>query len=115
MKKAEIQQQALSNALSQNSTYNYQAIFNGFSSMGIELVDIKPRENIFTYNAWKAQNRQVRKGEHGVKVSILIPTKKNDKDTGEEITEKRFKNTTVFHISQTDPIDEVVQEFAVSQ
>ena len=46
----------------------------------------------------------VRKGEHGVRVHTWIEMTKKD-DAGENQTiGKRPKMTTVFHISQTDPV-----------
>ena len=93
-----MQAEALFRAQSSLSTSNYPAIYAGFEEKGIS--DIQPRVNIFTYNAWKAKSRQVRKGEHGVRVVAWITSK--DKETGKE--SKYPKKTTVFHISQTDPI-----------
>ena len=110
MNKQEIQQQALSNAVNNQSAANYNDIFNGFIDMGIPESDIKPRENIFTYNAWKALNRQVMKGQHGVKVVTWVPMSKTDKETGEKAQFRRPKSTTVFHISQTEAIGWIYYE-----
>ncbi len=33
---------------------NFPAIYRGFMAKGIAEADIKPRENVFTFNAWKA-------------------------------------------------------------
>jgi len=96
---------------------NYPAIFAGFMAMGIPESDIKPRENTFTYQAWRALGRHVRKGQHGVKVITYITTDdRKSKETEPENTEnaeqqqpkKRSKHsrpwtTTVFHVSQTEP------------
>jgi antirestriction protein ArdC len=48
----------------------------------------------------------VRRGEHGVKVVPMIETKSKevDQDTGERKVIRRPWTTTVFHISQTDPL-----------
>ena len=46
------------------------------------------------------------KGQHGVKVVTFIPCTNKDKETGEESHYKRAKTTTVFHISQTKPLDD---------
>jgi hypothetical protein len=51
---------------------NYSAIFQGFMAKGIAETDIKPRENVFTFHAWKALGRSVKRGEHGVKVVTFI-------------------------------------------
>jgi antirestriction protein ArdC len=83
---------------------------------GIPEHEIRPRENVFTYHAWRALGRQVRRGEHGVKVVTFVTSKgKEDKDgvaTNDlDGTDKpkiggarRPWMATVFHISQTDPI-----------
>lgn len=96
-----IQQEALSRAVSSASVMNYGAIFSEFAAKGIE--DIQPRINVFTFHAWKALGRQVRKGEHGVKVCTWVSMSKKDADTG-EVTPigKKPRTTTVFHVSQTD-------------
>jgi hypothetical protein len=106
MKSKEIQQQALDNAVGRKSTMNYDAIFEGFAEKGIDMDDILPRENVFTFDAWKALGRVVKKGEHGVKVVTFIPCTKTDKATGEITQYRRPKTTTVFHVSQTKPLDE---------
>ena len=102
----ERQEEALSRALSNQSLSNYPAIFRGFMSRGIPEADILPRENVFTYQAWRALGRQVRRGEHGVKICTYIPidTKEKDPETGEVKfkTSSRPRMTTVFHVSQTD-------------
>lgn len=102
--KAKINQEALSRATSERSMANYGAIYHGFSSMGIPMDEIIPRVNVFTYNAWAAKGRQVMKSSevgHGVQVMTWVPIK--DRVTG-EVTGRRPKTTTVFHISQTKPI-----------
>jgi antirestriction protein ArdC len=107
----EMQQEALTRAANGQTMSNYPAIIQGFMAKGIAPADIRPRENVFTYNAWRALGRQVRRGEHGVKVITFVPmTKKTgqvDPDTGEEKAApigKRAWSATVFHVSQTDPV-----------
>src|SRR5579864_3357306 len=99
-------QQALSRATSGQSFSNFPAIFQGFAAKGIPEADIKPRENVFTFDAWKALGRYVRKGEHGVKVVTFIDckSKETDRDTGERKIIRRPWTTTVFHVSQTDQL-----------
>ncbi len=98
--------EALSRAVSGLSLSNYPAIFQGFIAMGIPESEIKPRENVVTYDAWRELGRQVRRGEHGVRVLTFIDcqSKETDPDTGERKTYRRPWTTTVFHISQTDVI-----------
>jgi antirestriction protein ArdC len=95
--KTEHQQDALLRARSGNSALNYQAIITGFIAKGIPSSAIIPRENVLTYGAWQAINRQVRKGEKGVKVVSWIKT--TDKN-GLEVM--RPTSATVFHITQTE-------------
>lgn len=92
--------EALNRAETGQSFTNYPAILQGFIAKGLSEADILPRVNVFTYHAWQAKGRQVRRGEKGVKVFTFIVTE--DKDTGE--TRKLPHNSTVFHVSQTDPV-----------
>jgi len=101
--KSVIQQQALANATNNKSFANYQPIFDGFMEMGIAPEAIEPRENVFTFNAWKALGRTVSKGQHGVKVTTWVPMTKNV-DEGVKESFKAPRTTTVFHISQTQPL-----------
>lgn len=104
MTKEEVKAQALANATGNSSVANYDAIYEGFMEKGIDEEDILPRENVFTYNAWLALGRQVKRGEHGVKITTWVGTTQKDEETGERRPGKRRpKTTTVFHISQTEP------------
>lgn len=82
--KAELQQKALENAVSGESLANYQAIFDGFAAMGIDMADVEPRVNVFTFNAWKALGRVVKKGQHGVKIVTVVPCTKKDREPTDE-------------------------------
>src|SRR5438034_7267833 len=112
----EIQREALSRAASGQSLSNWPAIIHGFAAKGIPESDIRPRENVFTYHAWRALGRQVRRGEHGVKVVTFVPTGGRDRTDGQDESDaererpakrrdySRPWSATVFHVSQTDPI-----------
>src|SRR5439155_27366021 len=104
----QMQQEALGRAIGNQSTMNYGAIFQGFMEKGIPESDILPRENVFTYHAWRALGRQVRRGEHGVKVTTWIPTERKERDeTSGEVkvaTGRICHAAVVFHVFQTDPI-----------
>ena len=109
MKTQEKQQGALSRAVNPiGSLTNYPAIFSGFMEKGIPEAEIQPRVNVFTYDAWRALGRQVRKGEHGVKVVTFITWTRREIDPNTDIeTNVPFRRpwtTTVFHVTQTDPI-----------
>ena len=112
----QIQQEALSRAASGIVLSNYPAIFEGFIAKGIAESEIKPRENVFTFNAWKALGRYVRKGEHGVKVCTYAPVERKEIDpaTGAEriVEGKRPWMATVFHVSQTEPMTTAERQVA---
>jgi hypothetical protein len=101
-----VRQEALTRAISGQTMSNYPAIFQGFIARGIPESEIRPRENVFTFNAWRALGRTVRRGEHGVKVLTFIDraSKEVDRDTGEPKVIRLAWNTTVFHVSQTEAI-----------
>ena len=105
MTNPQIQNEALTRARSNASVANFPAIFAGFAEKGIPEDEIHPRENVFTFQAWRALGRTVRKGEHGVRVVTWISCDKKDDDG--EITEtyRRPKAATVFHVSQTQEYD----------
>ena len=102
--KEDARREALVRAVSGQSLSNFPAIFEGFTAKGIPEAEIKPRENVFTFDAWKALGRVVRRGEHGVKVVTFIECTKEDKDSGVKESFRRPWRTTVFHISQTEPL-----------
>ena len=104
MKRDDMQREALTKAASGQSFANYPAIIAGFTAKGIPEDQIRPRENVFTFQAWKALGRSVKKGEHGVRVCTFIPcTKEVSTAEGKQtIGYKRPWHTTVFHISQTE-------------
>ena len=91
-------QEALHRATTNQSFANYPAIITGFTEHGIPPEQIRPRENVFTFNAWRQLSRTVKKGEKGVQIVTWIPCEKD----GEKFV--RPKTTTVFHVSQTQPI-----------
>lgn len=98
-------QEALDRATSSLALSNYPAIYAGFMEKGIPEREISPRVNVFTYAAWLAQGRHVRKGEHGVQVLTYLETSKEvEKEDGtlETKISKRPWKTTVFHVSQTE-------------
>jgi hypothetical protein len=92
----------LKRAVSGQSFSNFPAIFSGFAAKGIPESEIKPRENVFTFQAWKALGRVVRRGEHGVKIATFIESKSKDidKDTGERrVNSASLDNNRVSHLA----------------
>ncbi|WP_434077480.1 ArdC family protein [Pseudomonas aeruginosa] len=110
--RAEIQAKALQNALADRSAANYETIVDEFMQRGIPPEEITPRVNIFTYHAWRALGRQVRKGEKGVKILSMAPITRRADDNDAQADQGEGKPArmrpvpaVVFHISQTDPIE----------
>ena len=55
------------------------------------------------YSAWKKLERQVRQGEHGIRIFAPCKYKEIDKETGEKrMVMRGFKLVSVFDIRQTD-------------
>jgi hypothetical protein len=98
------QSEALNRARNSNSVANFPAIFAGFATKGIPEDQIEPRVNVLTYDAWKALGRQVRKGEHGVKVFTWVQMTKKDTNGEAQPIGRKPHATAVFHVSQTDPV-----------
>src|SRR5437868_13233835 len=86
-RREQIQQEALSRAAAGQALTNWPAIIHGFAAKGIPESDIRPRENVFTYQAWRALGRQVRRGEHGVKVVTFVPMGGRDRTDGQDGTD----------------------------
>ena len=106
MKQSELQSEALYRATSSLSIRNYGTIIAGLVAKGISADEIVPRENVFTFHAWRALGRHVKKGEHGVKITTWIPCKGRkvaDPDDEQNKVKLRPKTAVVFHISQTEP------------
>ena len=101
--KAQQQLESLNRAVNGKSFQNEMLAIVEFESAGF--TDVRPRENVFTFNAWKALGRVVKKGEHGVKVVTWIPIRTKETDeNGEQIVKTIPKTTTLFHVNQTEPL-----------
>ena len=99
--KLKMAREALARAQEDKSHANYRAILVGFSSRGIPESEILPRVNVFTYHAWRAKGRQVKKGEKGVRIDTVLEKVVEDKPTKEKRLARIRRPATVFHISQT--------------
>jgi hypothetical protein len=99
-------QEALDRIQQNPSESNYAAVIAGFAERGIPDEDIHPKENVFTFNAWKAKGRRVKKGEHAIKILTWVPVNSKKSDGDEvKITKLRPSRCALFHISQTQAID----------
>lgn len=93
---------SLANAVAGRSTANYSAIVEGFAEKGIPADTVRPRENVFTINAWGALGRRVRDGETGIVVVTYVGCK--GKRGGGSAGGVRPVRAQLFHESQTEAI-----------
>jgi hypothetical protein len=90
-------EQSYNRAITGQSVQNDLIVIREFKNRGIGAT---PRVDVFTYNIWKFQKgRQVVKGEKSVKVRTFIEDEKTRKT--------RCSTACLFHISQTEPVEEV--------
>lgn len=124
-RRAQFADEALARATQSQALTNLPAVYAGFIDRGIPESEILPRVNVFTYAAWQALGRQVRRGEHGVRIVTYIvakgaadPGAAGAADAGADAggdaggdcaggdgAARPFKfprTVTVFHVSQTD-------------
>jgi hypothetical protein len=110
----EMRLEALQRATEGDSVANFSAIYTGFAAKGIPEADIKPRENVLTFHAWKAKGRSVKKAEHGVKVTTYVMVGEQ-RDAAGNVTQQGYrtaKTAVVFHVSQTEPTEEAEARWA---
>ena len=96
------------NRVINGASTNDLLVIEAFKKRGINAV---PRIDVFKYNDWLyvsdpatgKERRQVRKGEKSVKVRTMVDDEKNGVKTGK----KRPATACLFHISQTEPVEEV--------
>lgn len=86
-------QATIAKAQSKSFGANDVLVIHAFQEKGINAT---PRVDVFTYNAWLAKGRQVKKGEKGVKIFTFIERKDGSKQP---------KSVTVFHVSQTESLN----------
>jgi hypothetical protein len=100
----QLRAEALSRATTGQSWANFPAIMAGFIEKGIPEQDILPRENVLTFQAWKALGRHVMRSEHGVRVTTWIPIAETRDESGAvtRAAGKRPWSAVVFHVSQTE-------------
>lgn len=94
--------ESLDRAVNGQSMMNYEAIYDGFEEMGIDPDNIEPRDNVLTYNAWRAKGRQVKRGAHGVKITVFVPTLIKGENGAPDRHGKYVRSVAVFHKSQTE-------------
>lgn len=103
--RAQVYADALGRAVNGQSLRNYAAIFEGCDERGIPEGEVQPRENVFTYNAWRGKGRQVSRGQKGIRISVWVPGASGNEDRPEDYGGGRdgyWRTAHVFHVSQTE-------------
>lgn len=77
--------------------------FHGYSPGNVLLISIQfPKASrVAGYRAWQSLGRQVRKGEHGIRILAPIVCRNRDRDDDEDHV-VAFKTASVFDVSQTE-------------
>jgi antirestriction protein ArdC len=77
--------------------------FHGYSPGNVLLISIQfPKASrVAGYRAWQSLGRQVRKGEHGIRILAPIVCRNRDRDDDEDRV-VAFKTASVFDVSQTE-------------
>jgi len=76
-------------------TFNRYSLANAAIAIAERHCDCKPYVDIFTYVRWQALGYQVKKGEHGTKLGVLIE-QETENEKGEKVLSKRPWGTVVF-------------------
>ena len=80
---------------------NIETIYSTLTAKGIPMDQIKPRENVLTFQRWRELGRVVKTGEQGVKLETFA-LGVNQKTGGKYM---RRNTTAVFHITQTTTLN----------
>ena len=103
MAKIKAGQDTVSKAQRGMSIHNDTIVIAAFAERGIEAT---PRVDVFTFNAWLAKGRVVKKGQKGVKIVTFF-----EKPDGSKVS----RSVTVFHVSQTDAADSPAESAEVQE
>jgi hypothetical protein len=108
----ELLEQGIKNLASQENWLNHlktQAVFHSYSFNNCCLIinQCPDASSVAGFNAWKKLNRNVKKGEKGIR--ILAPMVHKDKEDHESVRVS-FRAVAVFDVSQTEgePLPEIV-------
>jgi antirestriction protein ArdC len=95
------------NTMTEKMTPESATSFDRYSMINAVIVkherkcECEPYEDIYTYARWQAQGYQVRKGEHGTRITTFIPVK--DKATDKVIGSRPW-SSVVFCRCQVDKV-----------
>ena len=102
-KTAEHYKEALVRAHNGHSAANTMIVYHAMRAAGY--TDVRPYENVLTFDAWRGLGRTVRRGEHGTRITVYVPMEIERVDAnGQKKIETltRPRSALVFHESQTE-------------
>lgn len=80
-----------------------------FNNVALILLQRPDATHVAAYREWQKRGRQVRRGEHGIRILAPMTLRRNDEETEDTEQDDKprvvFRPTSVFDISQTDPIE----------
>ena len=92
-----------------NEYLAFQARFHNYSAGNVQLIAMQSggyATQVAGFNTWKAQGRNVKKGEKGLFILAPLAFKSTDKETGEEtFGVKGFRYVAVFDVAQTEGLE----------
>lgn len=95
----------------QTMTHNPAQFVNTYSPQNVSaiLTQRPDATAIASYRQWLDLGRQVRKGERGIRILAPVLTSDTPSDNG-AVKPRRYREVSVFDISQTDPISDAQEE-----
>lgn len=91
-------QEALQRAQSSTSIANHHTVYAALAEAGLTGV---PGVDVLTFQAWRATNRMVRKGEKALCFLVTVINGSKKTDDG-DVSCRIPRRVAVFHVSQTD-------------
>jgi hypothetical protein len=88
------------------SEKTYEMVYEQISERWGEdaAADYDPEKNCFTYNRWKQEGFQVKKGEKSLESITWVVKEKKDEKTGETTKSSYPKKVCLFYILQVEKI-----------
>ena len=87
------------------TTFSGYSVANAIAvKAGLAECDCEPYADVFTFARWRAQGRVVRKGEHGIRLPVIVRGEKRDAETGEVHGFSMRRASFVFCRCQTDAL-----------
>jgi hypothetical protein len=94
--------------------------FNRYSSQNAATVKMRlacgcePYRDVFTYNRWLAMGYQVQRGEHSIKIPVIVERENEDNETIKRLFKSHvFCRCQVKSINESKPIEPKIEPAAI--